>query len=168
MRTQLWVWTSAPAAREVDWSEVRHLLGRFPLKAEGNVGFVPGSCDVWRETERSWFADLSTGSCAAPAGATRPAPSSPTPGPGALPACGSNDQLGAALVPVNAACCDEPTEDCSSGYPASCNPGCAAVLLPVQMACEDFLREGGARTAVVRQLLEDAAARCPAAGGSGH
>ena len=27
-------------------------------------------------------------------------------------------------------CCDEPTEDCGSGEPASCNPGCAAVLVP--------------------------------------
>ena len=31
---------------------------------------------------------------------------------------------------VNDECCDEPTEDCSSGPPATCNLGCAHVLLP--------------------------------------
>ena len=30
-------------------------------------------------------------------------------------------------VQVTAECCDEPTEDCSNGYPASCNADCAKV-----------------------------------------
>ena len=37
-------------------------------------------------------------------------------------------------------CCDEPTEDCSSGEPASCNPGCAAVLVPYYLDCREALR----------------------------
>ena len=38
--------------------------------------------------------------------------------------------LGPRLQAVHDECCDEPGEDCSSGAPASCNPGCALVLLP--------------------------------------
>jgi hypothetical protein len=37
-------------------------------------------------------------------------------------------------------CCDEPQEDCSSGEPASCNPGCAAVLVPYYLDCREALR----------------------------
>ncbi len=36
---------------------------------------------------------------------------------------------------VNDECCDEPTEDCSSGVPASCNAGCAAMVLPFFSDC---------------------------------
>ena len=38
-----------------------------------------------------------------------------------------------------AVCCDEPTEDCSSGAPASCNSDCAAVFLPFWTDCGDQL-----------------------------
>ena len=40
--------------------------------------------------------------------------------------------LAARAADVTAECCDEPTEDCSSGMPATCNAGCAAVLVPVK------------------------------------
>lgn len=40
---------------------------------------------------------------------------------------------------VHAECCDEPTEDCSSGQPASCNAGCAAVLVPYYQDCRAAL-----------------------------
>ena len=36
----------------------------------------------------------------------------------------------ARVAAVNAECCDEPAEDCSSGQPSTCNLGCARVLLP--------------------------------------
>ena len=36
-------------------------------------------------------------------------------------------------------CCDEPTEDCSNGYPASCNADCAGVLLPFFDDCREAL-----------------------------
>ena len=64
----------------------------------------------------------------------------------------------AVLDPINTECCDEPTEDCSSGYPATCNAGCAAVLLPVQAACADFLHGAGLKP--VKKAI-DAAAQCP-------
>ena len=43
------------------------------------------------------------------------------------PSCSDFDARSAA---VNAECCDEPAEDCSSGQPSTCNLGCARVLLP--------------------------------------
>jgi hypothetical protein len=40
---------------------------------------------------------------------------------------------------VNVECCDEPTEDCSSGIPTSCNIGCARVVLPFFEDCSTAL-----------------------------
>ena len=55
-------------------------------------------------------------------------------------------------------CCDEPTEDCSSGEPASCNPGCAAVLVPYYLDCREALRvepgDGGVLAAVQRAVQQ--------------
>ena len=65
----------------------------------------------------------------------------------------------AVLDPINTECCDEPTEDCSSGYPATCNADCAAVLLPVQAACADFLHGAGLKP--VKKAIDTAAAQCP-------
>ena len=47
--------------------------------------------------------------------------------------CSTMDEFQARMDEVSAECCDEPTEDCSSGFPASCNAGCASVLLPMQV-----------------------------------
>ena len=44
----------------------------------------------------------------------------------------SRADLASRAADVTAECCDEPTEDCSSGMPATCNAGCAAVLVPVK------------------------------------
>jgi hypothetical protein len=40
---------------------------------------------------------------------------------------------------VQARCCDDPTEDCSGGYPRTCNTGCAAVFLPFWAECGSLL-----------------------------
>eukprot|EP01047_Picozoa_sp_COSAG01_P001817 COSAG01_NODE_44_length_32259_cov_19.234297_1_plen_654_part_00 len=40
---------------------------------------------------------------------------------------------------VQARCCDEVTEDCSGGYPRTCNAGCAAVFLPFWAECGSLL-----------------------------
>ena len=47
--------------------------------------------------------------------------------------------LDARATAVNEECCDEPTEDCSSGRPATCNLGCAHVLLPFFDDCAEAL-----------------------------
>ena len=59
---------------------------------------------------------------------------------------------------VNGACCDEPTEDCSSGQPAGCNAGCARVLLPYYNDCRGLL----AKMRIVGELTA-VAKRCHAA-----
>ena len=46
---------------------------------------------------------------------------------------------------LNDECCDEASEDCSSGRPATCNLGCARVLLPYFDECAAQLGEDGAR-----------------------
>lgn len=59
---------------------------------------------------------------------------------------------------INRECCDEPGEDCSGGYPHSCNPGCAALLLPFWDDCQELL-DGDAR-----RLIEGTVAECEAIG----
>ena len=46
---------------------------------------------------------------------------------------------------LNEECCNEPGEDCSSGRPASCNAGCARVLLPFFDDCGEALGPGAAQ-----------------------
>lgn len=57
---------------------------------------------------------------------------------------------------VNAVCCDDQTEDCSSGRPATCNVGCARVLLPYFADCRGSL-------GIVAADFEDVIALCHAA-----
>eukprot|EP01047_Picozoa_sp_COSAG01_P051313 COSAG01_NODE_5282_length_4358_cov_16.208734_1_plen_253_part_00 len=47
--------------------------------------------------------------------------------------------LSARTKAVSDECCNEPTEDCSSGAPAVCNAGCAAVFLPFWADCSSLL-----------------------------
>lgn len=49
------------------------------------------------------------------------------------------------VVDINAECCDEPDEDCSGGYPHTCNAGCAQLLLPFWSDCRDALGQGAAK-----------------------
>jgi hypothetical protein len=46
--------------------------------------------------------------------------------------CGN---LAARINAINVECCNEPSEDCSSGAPATCNTGCAGVFLPFWADC---------------------------------
>eukprot|EP01052_Picozoa_sp_SAG31_P040615 SAG31_NODE_5924_length_2255_cov_3.889610_1_plen_206_part_00 len=78
--------------------------------------------------------------------------------------CGSIDEFESTMAPVTVECCDEPTEDCSTGIPSSCNAGCAALLLPAQAACEDFLIGGGIAMAGTKAIVDRAAAQCPQGG----
>lgn len=59
-----------------------------------------------------------------------------TPGAGAT--CAGSDLTERAAA-VTRECCDEPTEDCSSGQPATCNAGCAMVLISYFQDCHEAL-----------------------------
>eukprot|EP01046_Picozoa_sp_COSAG06_P007708 COSAG06_NODE_381_length_16594_cov_7.199454_3_plen_2083_part_00 len=65
--------------------------------------------------------------------------------------------LSTRTIAVNSECCDEPSEDCSSGTPSSCNVGCAAVVLPFFADCSAALGKGASNfeafTAMCRATL---------------
>ena len=62
--------------------------------------------------------------------------------------------FGGRTATVNTVCCNEKTEDCSSGRPATCNLGCAHVLLPFFDDCAGALGPAGAA------LFDDVVALC--------
>ena len=57
---------------------------------------------------------------------------------------------------VNGECCDEPEEDCSSGRPASCNVGCARMLLPFFSDCGSLLGKAAGNYQDVVALCQSA------------
>jgi hypothetical protein len=59
---------------------------------------------------------------------------------------------------ITAECCDEPDEDCTGGYPHTCNVGCANVFLPFWTDCHSALGEDSAQ-------FESTVALCEAAAG---
>ncbi len=46
---------------------------------------------------------------------------------------------------VTAVCCDEPSEDCTGGYPHACNEACAGVFLPFWADCHVALGKASAQ-----------------------
>ena len=68
----------------------------------------------------------------------------PGPAPGGSGYGGACADLQDRTAAVNDECCNEKTEDCSSGRPATCNLGCAHVLLPFFDDCSGALGAAGA------------------------
>jgi hypothetical protein len=62
---------------------------------------------------------------------------------------------------VNAECCNDKDEDCSSGVPATCDAGCAGVFLPFWRDCAGALGADGSA------LLSGVVAECQRAAGGG-
>jgi hypothetical protein len=59
---------------------------------------------------------------------------------------------------ITAECCDEPSEDCTGGYPQTCNAGCASLFLPFWDECRSALGKDS-------RHFEPAVALCEAASG---
>ena len=78
----------------------------------------------------------------------------------ATAACSDHDFVDRTAA-VNAECCNEKAEDCSSGRPTTCNPGCARVLLPYFADCKASLGLFAADFA-------DVVALCHGTGEGGH
>eukprot|EP01047_Picozoa_sp_COSAG01_P033492 COSAG01_NODE_2468_length_7634_cov_6.744127_1_plen_930_part_00 len=72
---------------------------------------------------------------------------------------GSCANINIRALAVQTECCDEPTEDCSTGVPSSCNADCAAVFLPFWGDCGALLTANGAN-------YQSVVAQCQAAGTS--
>lgn len=68
------------------------------------------------------------------------------------------DNVGSRTADVHTECCDEPTEDCSSGQPATCNVGCAAVLVPYYQDCRAALSADAEVLAAVESAVQMCAA----------
>eukprot|EP01043_Picozoa_sp_COSAG02_P054728 COSAG02_NODE_6243_length_3704_cov_12.964494_1_plen_640_part_00 len=60
---------------------------------------------------------------------------------------------------VTQACCDEPEEDCTGGYPHTCNAGCAGTFLRFWEECRDALGKDSSR-------FEPVVALCTASAGA--
>ena len=73
--------------------------------------------------------------------------------PSSQSTCTASD-LAARSAAVTAECCDEPTEDCSSGQPATCNLGCAAVLVPYYQDCQGALQGDAEILAAVQSAVQ--------------
>eukprot|EP01043_Picozoa_sp_COSAG02_P060240 COSAG02_NODE_7829_length_2831_cov_1.499268_4_plen_338_part_01 len=58
-------------------------------------------------------------------------------------------------------CCNEPGEDCSGGYPHTCNAGCAAVFLPFWDECRAVLGQASSQFEPVARLCEGIDAPAP-------
>lgn len=65
------------------------------------------------------------------------------------------------VTAVNLECCNDKTEDCSSGAPAICDAGCAAVFLPFWHDCEALVGSDWARSAAISGIVT----KCEAAAG---
>ena len=59
---------------------------------------------------------------------------------------------------VTRVCCDEPNEDCSGGYPHTCNAGCAATFLSFWDDCRSALGKSSQQFEPVVALCSDALA----------
>ena len=53
----------------------------------------------------------------------------------ALPNCTSLAEFNTINKRLTDECCNERSESCATGVPATCNVGCSAVLLPAVQAC---------------------------------
>lgn len=64
---------------------------------------------------------------------------------------------------ANSECCNDKTEDCSSGAPATCDASCAAVFLPFWRECGAALGDDWHRSAALTGVVTE----CEAAVGQG-
>ena len=78
--------------------------------------------------------------------------------------CSTADDFQSCSAQVNAACCDEPSEDCSSGQPASCNEACARVLVPMRDNCQHIVQA----TTDLWSAIDRAASTCSTLEHGGH
>ena len=79
--------------------------------------------------------------------------------PAPLEPCTSYPGFMAYSQTVTAACCDDAASPCVAGLPTACSDACSDVLMPMQLACNDFLGMIG-----MQDTINAAAATC----GGGH
>ena len=87
-----------------------------------------------------------------------PPPPPPTPEPAAGPSCTSYTEFQNYVDAVNPACCNQASQDCSSGLPSTCNMECSDILVPMSISCSSFLTSNGMGDTLSQ--INSAAATC--------
>lgn len=76
------------------------------------------------------------------------------------PSC-DPDEMSWRTRDINRECCNEPSEDCTGGYPRICNAGCAALFLPFWTECRMALGTEIGNLESVVEMCEAAASAAP-------
>jgi hypothetical protein len=90
---------------------------------------------------------------------TCPKPLTPPPPPVHMK-CDDMSDFNKGIQRVNAGCCGDPGDDCSTGLPKKCDAPCAAVLIPFKESCTKMLSTGIGVN--MMPMLEQAVALCHA------
>lgn len=136
---------------------------RFEFSLQSRPGSFPGDA-IFFETGEGCLGDLGASACLTehiqpvPPPQTGPSPPSPPLGPPqAGEPCETFEEFGQYSESVDLACCTSGSP-CVQGLPTACSESCAAVLLPMQIACHNFISMVG----FLRSSIESAVATCPA------
>ena len=104
----------------------------FSNEVQTTLEAIPGSRDQLTE-----FYEMCNGGGAGDGSSSSPMPNGSGGGKQPERAGDTCGDLASRVDSLNGECCDEANEDCSSGQPATCNAGCAAVLLPFFTDCSE-------------------------------
>eukprot|EP01047_Picozoa_sp_COSAG01_P027026 COSAG01_NODE_1767_length_9258_cov_3.704523_3_plen_293_part_00 len=100
-----------------------------------------GACHVSDSTNfcpEEWAGDGECDRALCPGGDAQDCDATSLPGL-AQASCTTYAEVSKHLNDLQTECCNQPSEDCSTGVPLVCNAGCAAVLLPMVTACTGYL-----------------------------
>ena len=71
------------------------------------------------------------------------------------------DELAWRMDGINSACCDDPSEDCSGGYPTACNTDCATLFLAFWDECRSALGKSSRNYEPVVAMCEAVVSAAP-------
>ena len=130
--------------------------GLVPVSSDTELaeGFVLGAL-----RRPGWF-DAARVDASSPLSTLQPEPEpqpEPQPYPGGLPKCTDMQDFSHLMDDVEAVCCTG-AMSCSTGFPASCNDACGAVVLPMKAACHQLL--SGPLWRPQRDAMDEFALQC--------
>ena len=87
--------------------------------------------------------------------------------------CSNFNEFSAFLPDLNAVCCNDENEHCLAGLPTTCDAECAALLIPMQTACQPFWDANREATVSISSMIGDTVTLCHSShagptGGGGH
>jgi hypothetical protein len=135
----------------------------FHLDTKSVAGYSGAKSLIFQGQGPMTEQDAKWGDTSCPNAAAPPSPE-PSPEPTPPTTCDNEADLEERVEELEHACCAADESRCSSGFPDSCDAQCAAVLLPMQSACSEILSQR--LWSLQRAKLDEAAATCPATGGT--